>query len=133
MAEPPRGFFERPAKPRRKAKEPPAEIVPVQYVNGHDAEVLVMPPDFTDDAIALRFSAEFSRALKYVADWNRWMLWDGRVWKRDNTLRVYDLIRKTIRAIGPESPDERVRAKLAAASTVAAIEKLARSDRRHAL
>ena len=61
------------------------------------------------------------------------MIWDGRVWRRDNTLRVYDLIRKTIRAIGPETTDDRVRAKLAVSSTVAAIEKLVRSDRRHAL
>ena len=97
-------------KPRRKAKAPPAEVVPVQHVNGADPDVLIMPPEFTDDAIALRFSAEFSRALKYVDDWSRWMLWDGRVWKRDNTLRVYDLIRRTIRAIGPESADDRVRA-----------------------
>jgi P4 family phage/plasmid primase-like protien len=131
--EPPPNFFARAPKPRRKAKAPPAEIVPVQYVNGEDKPVLIMPPDCTDDAIGLRFSAEFADVLRYVADWNRWMLWDGRVWRRDNTLRVYDLIRKTIRAIGPESPDERVRAKLAAASTVAAIEKLVRSDRRHAL
>jgi P4 family phage/plasmid primase-like protien len=131
--EPPTNFFAKTAKPRRQAKKPPAEIVPVQYVNGADLDVLVIPPEFTDDAIALRFSAEFSRALKYVDDWSRWMVWDGRVWKRDNTLRVYDLIRRTIRAIGPESSDDRVRAKLAAASTVAAIEKLARSDRRHAL
>ena len=131
--EPPNYFDQRTPKPKRKAKPAPAEIVPVQYVNGHDADVLVMPPNFTDDAIALRFSAEFSRALKYVADWSRWMIWDGRVWRRDNTLRVYDLIRKTIRAIGPETTDDRVRAKLAAGSTVAAIEKLVRSDRRHAL
>jgi P4 family phage/plasmid primase-like protien len=131
--EPPPSFFARAPKPRRKAKAPPAEVVPVQYVNGEDKLVLIMPPDCTDDAIGLRFSAEFGGVLRYVADWNRWMLWDGRVWRRDNTLRVYDLIRKTIRAIGPESPDERVRAKLAAASTVAAIEKLVRSDRRHAL
>jgi P4 family phage/plasmid primase-like protien len=131
--EPPPNFFARAPKPRRKAKAPAPEVVPVQYVNGEDKLVLIMPPDCTDDAIGLRFSAEFGGVLRYVADWNRWMLWDGRVWRRDNTLRVYDLIRKTIRAIGPEAPDERVRAKLAAASTVAAIEKLVRSDRRHAL
>ena len=130
--EPPKNFFERAPRTRKKAKAP-AEVVPVLYVNGEDKLVLVMPPDCTDDAIGLRFSAEFADVLRYVADWNRWMLWDGRVWRRDNTLRVYDLIRKTIRAIGPEAPDERVRAKLAAASTVAAIEKLVRSDRRHAL
>ena len=130
--EPPKNFFERAPRTRKKAKAP-AEVVPAQYVNGEDKLVLVMPPDCTDDAIGLRFSAEFADVLRYVADWNRWMLWDGRVWRRDNTLRVYDLIRKTIRAIGPEAPDERVRAKLAAASTVAAIEKLVRSDRRHAL
>ena len=69
------------------------------------------PPDCTDaDAIGLRFSAEFADVLRYVADWNRWMLWDRTcVAAGQHSLRVYDLIRKTIRAIGPEAPDERVR------------------------
>ena len=66
-----------------------------------------------------------SRALKYVDDWSRWMVWDSRVWKRDNTLKVYDLIRRTIRAIGPESADDRgARQTGRGDRTVAAIEKL---------
>jgi P4 family phage/plasmid primase-like protien len=131
--EPPSNFFERAPKPRKKAKPPPTAPVLVQYVNGEDGSVTIIPPDFSDDAIALRFTGQFRRALKFVADWNRWMVWDGKVWRRDNTLRIFDLIRRVAREIGPEASDDKDRARLASASTVAAIEKMVRSDRRHAL
>ena len=106
----------------------------VQFINGHDLESAdgILPPEFADDALGLRFTDTFSPALKFVALWNRWMLWDGAVWKKDDTLRVYDLVRRSCRAISGEARDPKTRAMLTSAKTVAAIEKLVRSDRRHA-
>lgn len=111
-----------------------AEQKPLQFINGHDIDAadLVLPPEFADDALGLRFTETFAPALKFVASWNRWMLWDGRRWKHDDTLRVYDLVRRSCRAISGEAKDARIRASLSAAKTVAAVEKLVRSDRRHA-
>ena len=108
------------------------EFEPVKLVNGHDIADLVLPPEFADDALGLRFSYQFSPALRFVAAWNRWMLWDGAIWKKDDTLRVYDLVRRSCRAISGEARDPKTRAALSSAKTIAAVEKLVRSDRRHA-
>lgn len=112
-----------------------ADQKPLKFINGHDLESadLVLPPEFTDDALGLRFTDTFRQALKFVALWNRWVIWDGAVWKRDDTLRVYDLVRRCCRSISGEAREPKIKAALTAAKTVAAIEKLVRSDRRHAL
>lgn len=112
-----------------------ADQKPVRHINGHDVNAadLVMPPEFADDALGLRFSDTFAPALRFVASWNRWMLWDGTVWRHDDTLRVYDLVRRSCRAISGEAKEPRIRTALSAAKTVAAVEKLVRSDRRHAI
>jgi P4 family phage/plasmid primase-like protien len=131
--EPPPNFF-RPQKRARKPKSEPKPVAPVSYVNGLDPDAdASLPPQFSDDALGLRFSEQYAPSLRFVAAWNRWMLWDGCVWKRDDTLRAYDLVRRTIRAAAGDTLSPEERAKLAAAAKVAAIEKLVRSDRRHAL
>lgn len=132
MQEPPQNFFK--PRGRKQAARDKVLVKPVQLINGHDhdADSVVMPPEFTDDALGLRFTEQFAPALRFVAAWNRWMIWDGKVWKKDDTLRVYDLVRRCVRSISGEATDPKVRAALAAAKTVAAIEKLVRSDRRHA-
>lgn len=104
---------------------------PVLAINGHDAEGVVLPPEFSDDALGLRFSHEFGPALRYVAKWSRWFAWDGKVWREDSTLRVYDLVRQTCRALSGEAKGQ-LRAQLTNGRTVASVEKLVRSDRRHA-
>jgi putative DNA primase/helicase len=111
-----------------------ADQKPVKYINGRDVDAAdqVMPPEFADDALGLRFTEIFSPALKFVATWNRWMLWDGKVWRKDDTLRVYDLVRRSCRAISGEAKDNKIKGVLSSAKTVAAVEKLVRSDRRHA-
>lgn len=111
-----------------------ADQKPIMFVNGHDVDAadIVVPLEFTDDSLGLRFSETFAPALRFVAAWNRWMIWDGQVWKKDNTLRVYDLVRRSARAIAGEAKDPKLRVGLSSAKTVAAIEKLVRSDRRHA-
>jgi P4 family phage/plasmid primase-like protien len=120
--------------PRRRRKKPAPELNPVAAVNGHDIETAdqILPPDFADDALGLRFTATFAPSLRFVATWNRWMLWNGQVWKKDDTLRVYDLVRRSCRTISDEAGDAKTKFALASARTVAAIEKLVRSDRRHA-
>jgi putative DNA primase/helicase len=62
------------------------------------------------------------------------MCWDGARWREDDTLAVFDRCRTTCRRASAECGDtkERPATKIAAAQTVAAIERLARADRRHA-
>jgi len=59
-------------------------------------------------------------------------VWDGCVWKQDETLSVFDLARKVCREESAGCQDSRVAPRIASAVTVAAVERLARADRRHA-
>ncbi|UCC14398.1 MAG: hypothetical protein JSW21_00020 [Gammaproteobacteria bacterium] len=85
-------------------------------------------PGWSEDELALEFSADHAN-LRWVQGWSRWFEWNDVVWVQDNTLHVYDMIRDFLREKSSkyDRPSE-----LRRASTVAAVEKLARSDRRYA-
>lgn len=88
------------------------------------------PPAFSDEALALRFAELHASDLRYVAQWARWLSWDGTRWHLDDTLAAFDLVRKVCRAAAAECNKEKIATVLASAKTVAAVERLARSDRR---
>jgi len=91
-----------------------------------------MPPGFTDDALALDFTARHQEDWRYVAAWGHWLQWDGARWMRETTLKAYDLSRRVCRQASSRCLKPKIAAKVASASTVAAVERLARADRRHA-
>lgn len=95
-----------------------------------------LPPRFSEEALALRFSRRYANDLLYVSLWGHWMRWDGKRWVGDDTLHVFDLARCICRAASAECGDTKERAamaiRIAAAQTVTAVERLARADRRHA-
>jgi putative DNA primase/helicase len=95
-------------------------------------EVTDRPPEFTDEALALRFTELHKAQLRYVATWGRWLIWDGTVWRFDETLLAFDLSRAVCRKASTECSDERIAAAIASAKTVAAVERLAKADRHHA-
>jgi putative DNA primase/helicase len=72
-----------------------------------------------EDAVALRFAAQYEPDYRYVAQTGRWMLWAGTHWLAENTLRAFDAARALCRDAGD-----------ADAKVVSAVEKLARADRR---
>ena len=93
-----------------------------------------LPPRFSEEALALRFSRRYAGDLRHVSRWGHWMRWDGTRWVEDDTLHVFDLARGICRAASSECGDaERASAiKLASKATSAAVERLAAADRRHA-
>lgn len=93
-----------------------------------------LPPRFSEEALALRFSRRHAADLRFISRWGRWKRWDGTRWVDDDTLHVFDLARGMCRAASAECGDtkERNAIKIASAQTVMAIERLARADRRHA-
>lgn len=93
--------------------------------------VEILPPEFADDALALEFSRAYGGVARYVDAWGRWFLWDGHVWKHDDTLRVVDVCRHTCRSNAVNAPPS-VQKSVTSAKTIAAVERLARADRRHA-
>ena len=88
-----------------------------------------IPPAFSDEALALRFAERHRPDLRYVAAWGRWLAWDGKRWRFDDTLAAFDRARKICREAAAECNDKSASI-IASAKTVAAVERLAKSDRR---
>ncbi|ESZ65712.1 phage/plasmid primase, P4 family [Mesorhizobium sp. L103C131B0] len=88
------------------------------------------PPAFSDEALALSFAAEHRDRYRYVAAWGKWMLFDGRCWKAEKTREAFDRARETCRRAAASCDDAQLGKVLASAKTVAAVERLAQSDRR---
>lgn len=78
----------------------------------------------TDDGLALAFVQAQAGDLRWVERWGRWFEWDGKTWREDGTLRVFDLTRKFLRRHAGRRPE-----RLLDARRIAAVERLARSDR----
>src|SRR5262249_5728970 len=89
------------------------------------------PPAFSDEALALQFTERHRNDLRYVSEFGRWFCWNGVKWKPDNTLKAIHLVRQLCREVSSTCLPKIAR-RIASANTVAAVERLARSDRRHA-
>lgn len=98
--------------------------------NGGGLSETARPPDFTDEALALRFAAEHAKHLRYVAAWSKWLIWDGKRWQPDDTLRAFDHAREVCREESAQCDEKKFARAIASAPTVAAVVTLARADRR---
>ena len=86
----------------------------------------------SDDALALAFTQHYKDDWRYVAAWGKWLMWDGQKWRSEDTLAASDLVRHVCRAASLNASSSKKAEKLAASSTIGGVERLARSDRRHA-
>ena len=92
-----------------------------------------LPVGFTEDALALDFTARHAEDWRYVAVWGQWLAWTGtplasaRRRCAPTTSRAWSAATPRARCT-----NGKIKARISAAGTVAAVERLARSDRRHA-
>jgi putative DNA primase/helicase len=93
---------------------------------------VVQAPVFSDDALALEFADRHAPDLRFVAIWNKWLFWDRAHWQFEETLRAWDFAREVCRAAADDCGKIKAGAapSIASAKTVAAVERMARSDRR---
>jgi putative DNA primase/helicase len=91
-----------------------------------------LPPAFSEDFLANDFSNRHKDELRFVAKWGTWLHWDGTRWKFEKTLLAFDMARVVAREFANACNDPDDKPKLASSRTVAAIERLAKADRRHA-
>ena len=108
--------------PERKARA--SKPKPTPTGNLHD----VAP--FSEEVLALTFADRHIDQLRFVADWGRWLNWNGSVWKPDSINRVFTMSRKVCREIAASCDVARLSTAIASAKTVAAVEQLARYDQR---
>jgi hypothetical protein len=96
------------------------------------------PPDdnavfkVTEDALALRFSERHADDLRYVALKAQWLKWVGDRWRPETTLLAFDLVRKSCREDARQYGNGKPLPGISSAKTVAAVERLAKADRRQA-
>jgi putative DNA primase/helicase len=89
-----------------------------------------LPPEFSEDRLALELAAKHQDDLRYVANWGRWLQWQGSRWAFDDTLNIFTLARALRRAEAARCKTSSTATAIVKAKTVAAIEQLARSDDR---
>jgi putative DNA primase/helicase len=86
----------------------------------------------TEDALALTFTRRYAEDWRYVAAWGKWVVWTGKRWQTEQTLAAQHLMRQVCREASLKADSHRIAARLASSGTVSGLERLARSDRRHA-
>ena len=86
----------------------------------------------TEDAIALRFSERHASDLRYIAVNSQWFRWTGTHWRKEDTSLAFDLVRKSCRNDAREYGNGRPGRSVYSAKTVAAVERMAKADRRQA-
>jgi putative DNA primase/helicase len=110
-------------------RTPPALPAPPQateIIDPETGEVEALPPEFSDDSLALEFVAQYGAGLRWSPGLG-WMHDDGTHWKRDEHLIRFDLARRTARA-SAQLADAKIRKAITSAKTVNALLFLAQSD-----
>lgn len=87
-------------------------------------------PGVSEDALALRFGDRHESRLRYVANWGRWLDYDGKRWAREETLWAFDLAREVCREEAGKAKSLRLADAIKSAKTVSAVQRLAQADRR---
>ena len=96
-----------------------------------------LPPEFTEEAIALEFARKHETHLRYVPEWRKWLVWNGKRWEIDGTNVPLHLCRRICREtavraskvlVGPSTA--KIVKALASAHTVEAVQRLIKADPR---
>ena len=87
---------------------------------------------FTEDALALRFSEQHKNDLRFIATKNNWLKWNGARWYAEATYLAFDLARQSCRAAAQEFGNGKKPGSVYSAKTIAAVERMAKADRRQA-
>ena len=86
----------------------------------------------TEDGLASAFTRRYGQDWRYCAQWSKWFVWTGQRWNEDQVLFVHHLARGVCRAASMKADSPRLKAKLASASTIAAVERITRAEPNHA-
>jgi hypothetical protein len=87
-------------------------------------------PTNSEEFLAIVFIDRHEVDLRFVAKWGQWFHWDGSRWQLEETLCAFDLARLICREAANACNGANTAKKLASAKTVAAVERLAKADRK---
>src|SRR5207302_8423952 len=78
--------------------------------------------------LALGFVADHQDDMRYTAKWNQWHVWNGSIWKSDDTLRASALAAVHCRQVAEGTNQTKTANKLNEAKTRAAVLSLVREN-----
>lgn len=127
------------AEPLPEPKEEgTAQVAAVADTSAPWLELEAFKFNVTDLGNAGRLVAQHGKDLRYCHPWGKWLVWDGRHWRIDDTAEVERRAKETVRSIYAEAarePDDKRREALAkhavrseSASRISAMIDLARSE-----
>ena len=87
-------------------------------------------PAFSEEALALEFAESYAGELRYVAQWGKWLRYDGTRWKFDQKREAFSLARKLCREAAKATNKAGEAKTIASAKTRAAVVALAGEDLR---
>jgi putative DNA primase/helicase len=100
----------------------------------NDLDVSAMQPAAspipTEVALAEEFATRHSQHLRYVAKWGRWMRYESGRWTEEETHYAFDEARKICVEFSRGLNKSNERKAVQSAKTIAAVEKIAKADRR---
>lgn len=71
--------------------------------DGNTNDSTFVPRPLTDLGNAERFVAQHQRHARFVATWEKWLVWDGTRWRQDTTRKVWRHAKQTVRSIYREA------------------------------
>src|SRR5262249_2262293 len=86
----------------------------------------------SEDALAVRFSERHADDLRYIATKGQWQKWDGMRWYSEATHLAFDLARQSCRDDAKTYGNGKAPSEVYSAKTIAAVERMAKADRRQA-
>jgi putative DNA primase/helicase len=97
------------------------------------------PPEYSEDALAELFSTRYHESMKYCGPNKCWFVWDGGKWIQDNSGIAIDKSRRICKVASSDvmgrtdlgNKQHRISHNIASYRMFGAVEKIARTDRRH--
>jgi hypothetical protein len=98
---PGRGFI--PEPPDWLLDPPPADPEERDDPDPPDEDIGPLPAEFSDEALALQFTALHCENWRYTALWGEWLQWFLTRWGSEDTLRAFELARRICRRNSPQA------------------------------
>jgi P4 family phage/plasmid primase-like protien len=85
------------------------DVQPIEEISRTDLEseqIQKQSFNLTDMGNAERFESQFYDDARYAHDIKQWFIWNGKIWKIDETMNIYSFAKDTVRNIYKEASDE---------------------------
>lgn len=131
----------KPAKPLAPEPEPEEHGNVTALRKPIEDELLAFPPEFSEDALAEKFTERYAEDLIYCGSWGSWLEWKGTQWEKDETHRALHYARIVARDASNDilkrtdlgDKRHKMAPAIVTRRTIGNIEGIAKTDPRHAV